>query len=324
MLVSSRGIQGFALCIILCTCSHHKVDGFSINGGRQVIKQCSSDKQRRIDIPSLSAVSADVSSSSQTSAVVDFYANLDSLYDQSSGIKCPFFRRRAADLIDNAAMIGQFLLIRHKSLPGISDLFLDNHLPEDMELSAPGCKPLGRHIKVHPDGTADKTRHLSITDITQRIHNDWIGGVAGIDKGYYITGKLDSTIYRDDCLFDGPDPDMPVRGLRKYLSAASHLFDPRESNAQLLSIMHHENSGDKGYGMIEVTWRLGGVIMLPWHPKVESWTGRTKYHLDDEGLIYLHEEEWDISVWQAFICTLYPNAKRWGIWEEERGAVVSN
>jgi len=316
MLVSSRVMKGFALCIILLCTYDKKVDGFSNYGGRQVINK-QSNKQRRIDIPTLSAVSADLSSSSSASAVVDFYANLDNLYDQSNGIKCPFFRRRAADLIDNAAMIAQFLLIRHKSLPGISDLFLDNP-PEEMELSAPGCKPLGRHIKVHPDGTADKTRNLSITDITQRIHNDWIGGVAGVDKGYYITGKLDSTIYRDDCLFDGPDPDMPVRGLRKYLSAASHLFDPRESDAQLLSIIHNENDGDKGYEMIEVTWRLGGVIMLPWHPKVEAWTGRTKYHLDEEGLIYLHEEEWDISVWKAFICTLYPNAKRWGIWEKER------
>ena len=280
---------------------------------------------------STSAINLDATSS-PAAAVLNFYANLDSLYDKSSLIKCPFFRRRAADLIDNAAMVVQFLLIRHKSLPGFSDLFLDNPpgdggvslIPSSINnntldvFSAPGCKPLGRHIKRHPDGTAQKTRHLSILDITQRIQNDWIGGVSGIDKGYYITGKLDSTIYRDDCLFTGPDPDMPVRGLRKYLSAAAHLFDPRESDAHLISIKTHEDGGEKGYGMIEVKWRLGGVIMLPWHPEVEAWTGTTQYHLDEEGLIYLHEEGWDISVWRAFVCTLYPEAKSWGIWKLER------
>mmetsp|Transcript_166 Transcript_166/g.222 ORF Transcript_166/g.222 Transcript_166/m.222 type:complete len:371 (+) Transcript_166:3-1115(+) len=300
--------------------------------------------RQRATVASLAAapttvVNLDVTASSSAAAVavIDFYANLDNLYDRSSTIKCPFFRRRAADLIDNAAMVAQFLLIRHKSLPGISDLFLDNDPTEDSSpspvdellsasvsetimnaFSAPGCKPLGRHIKRHPDGTARKTRGLPLSDIAQRIRADWTGGTAGEGKGYYITGKLDSTIYRDDCLFTGPDPDMPVRGLRKYLSAAAHLFDPRQSDATLLSMEFHENGGEKGYGMVEVNWRLGGVIQLPWHPTVEPWTGTTFYHLDEEGLIYLHEEGWDISVWRAFICTLFPEAKNWRIWDMER------
>lgn len=283
-------------------------------------------------------------------AVLKFYANLDNLYDKSIRIKCPFFRRRAADLIDNAATVGQFLLIRHKSLPFISDLFLDDLsstslyplsprpdvLEEDefmtvsktspnniMDLvsSPPGCKPLGAHIKRHPDGTSRKKRNLSVADVTNHIHNDWTGGIHGQDKGYYITGKLESTIYKDDCVFDGPDPDMPVRGLRKYLNAASHLFDPRQSNATLLSITSYENGGKEGYGIVEVTWRLGGVIQLPWHPFVEPWTGTTRYHLNEEGLIYLHEETWDISVWRAFLCTLIPEAKNWRIWNSEGKSV---
>ena len=87
MLVSSRVMKGFALCIILLCTHDKKVDGFSNYGGRQVMNK-QSNKQRRIDIPTLSAVSADLSSSSPASAVVDFYANLDNLYDQSNGIKC--------------------------------------------------------------------------------------------------------------------------------------------------------------------------------------------------------------------------------------------
>lgn len=277
--------------------------------------------RRRAPLVAPLSASSSSASSAASAAVIDFYDNLDQLYDRSSAIKCPFFRRRAADLIDDAAMVAQFLLIRHKSLPGVSDLFLDGDLqasavPEDVMsvFSAPGCKPLGRHIQRHSDGTARKTRDLPLSEVAQRIRSDWTGGAGGEGKGYYITGRLDSTVYRDDCLFTGPDPDMPVRGLRKYLSAAAHLFDPRESSATLLSMTFQEDGGGRGCGTVEVRWRLGGVIMLPWHPTVEPWTGTTTYHLDEEGLVYLHEEEWDISVWRAFICTLFPEAKDWRIW----------
>ena len=72
--------------------------------------------------------------------------------------------------------------------------------------------------------------------------------------------------------------------------------------------------------MVEVKWRLGGVIMLPWHPNVEPWTGWTKYHLDEEGLVFLHEEGWDISVWRGFMCTLFPQTRSWNGWKRD-GAV---
>ncbi|KAL3803770.1 hypothetical protein ACHAW5_004621 [Stephanodiscus triporus] len=278
------------------------------------------------------------------SVVVDFYDALDDLYDRSSSIKCPFFRRRAADLIDDAATVGRFLLVRHKSLPVVSDLLSpsydddgdggrgrgnggrgeidvdENEVVADALLPVPpGCKPLGRHIG--RDG-AGKARHATISDVARRIEYDWTSGPLGPTKGYYITGRLDSTMYRDDCLFTGPDPDMPVRGLRKYLGAASHLFDARRSDARLLSLAYDTNGGECGRGLIEARWRLGGTIMLPWRPTVEPWTGTTRYHLDDEGLIKLHEERWDISVWRAFVCTLIPSARTWRIWRDADGTAV--
>lgn len=143
---------------------------------------------------------------------------LDRWYDDSSSIKCPFFRRRVADAIDDCSMLLQFLIIRHKSLPFVSDLLLGGDgvdgrtaAREQQAFTAPGCKPLGRHIKRSADGSAQKTRGLSIGEVQERIRNDWLGGSSG-EVGYYITGRLDSTIYRDDCLFSGPDPDMPVKG----------------------------------------------------------------------------------------------------------------
>lgn len=252
------------------------------------------------------------------SAIEGLYSDLDALYNRSISIKCPFFRRRAADSIDNLAMLLQFLLIRHKSLPWVSDLLLDEEGPAPTAFPAPGCKAVGRHVKHNSDGTVHKARLLPLCEVAKMIRSDWVDGSAGPNRGYYITGKLDSAIYRDDCLFMGPDPDMPVRGLRKYLSAASQLFDQRQSSAEMLSIEHIEGGGKFGRGVVEVRWRLGGVLMLPGHPSVEPWTGWTRYHLDEgEGLVSLHEEGWDISVWRAFITTAFPGARDWPWWRIE-------
>ncbi len=203
-------------------------------------------------------------------------------------------------------MVLKFLIIRHKSIIG-------DDLLETLELlEVPGCKSIGVR---NPDGSIYKHKHLSIDEIRDVIEKDWS---TNNDRGYYITGRLSTEIYRDDCLFDGPDPDMPVRGLRKYLAAASHLFEAKNSFATLdrLSIEQNDkggspsgsgaNSGSGSGSVIVAHWTLGGVLMLPWRPEVKPWSGWTKYHLDEDGLIAHHEEGWDISVLEAFAGTMFP------------------
>ena len=217
-------------------------------------------------------------------------------------------RRRVADCLDGTVMFLQFLLIRHKSL-GLSDPTL---LDITSLFGAPGCKPTGRHIK-----TTQKCLHLPLSELESRILDDWNVGSSNHQqqqqgKGYYITGRLDTTIFRDDCLFTGPDPDMPVRGLRKYLSATAQLFDTKSSFAVLNDISIDESacgidSNDRG--VITVQWTLGGIINLPWHPIVEPWTGWTKYHIDEEGLIYWHEEGWDVEAWKIFMGIAFPSVR---------------
>lgn len=231
------------------------------------------------------------------------FNNLDNIYTNASkSIKCPFFRRRVADSIDNLAMVIKFLLVRHKSIL--------NDIPMDL-IEVPGCKAMGKR---NPDGSIFKYRNLPVDEILRVIEDDWC---IENNMGYYITGRLNSTIYRDDCLFDGPDPDMPVRGLRKYLAAASHLFEAKNSFAKLnkLQVVDHDK-GKYGHGVIVAHWQLGGVLMLPWRPKVKPWSGWTKYHFDEDGLIAFHEEGWDISVLEAFIGTMFPNIGD-KIWERE-------
>ena len=106
----------------------------------------------------------------------------------------------------------------------------------------------------------------------------------------------------------GPDPDMPLRGLRKYLNAASQLFDPRESTSELLSL-HVRDS------VVEARWRMQGRLRLPWRPALPVITGTTRYHTDVNGLICLHEETWDVSVFRAFLQTFWPEMSQ-HIWKD--------
>jgi Uncharacterized conserved protein (DUF2358) len=214
----------------------------------------------------------------------EMQSTLDSWYSRSLKLKCPFMKRRATDLIDGIATISRFVLARHKSLP----------LPEVPGIS---CISLG----------GMKYRGLPIGAVASMIEKDWRGKVSedgdirGNGKGYYITGKLTKEIYRDDCFFDGPDPDMPVLGLRKYVASTSQLFDHKVSRADMIDI-----SVDQTERVVTVSWRLEGILNLPWHPSLKPWTGRTSYYIDESGLIERHVESWDISVLDAFVSTLFP------------------
>ncbi|GKY93033.1 hypothetical protein MPSEU_000271600 [Mayamaea pseudoterrestris] len=214
------------------------------------------------------------------------YTRLETTYSQALEIKCPFFRRRASDVLDGAEMMLRFLLVRHKSLIAVPP-------PMAWRCTAAVCLP--------------KNIGISMEDARQVILNDW---KQSTNKGYYITGRLNTTIYRDDCFFDGPDPDMPVKGLRKYLNAASQLFDQAKSRAELLSLDIVETNDDENNSsnrrVIVAKWRMNGVLRLPWKPKLPNWTGTTTYYFDENGMIYKHQETWDMSVMQAFLRTLWP------------------
>mmetsp|Transcript_7406 Transcript_7406/g.8215 ORF Transcript_7406/g.8215 Transcript_7406/m.8215 type:complete len:442 (+) Transcript_7406:159-1484(+) len=282
---------------------------------------------------------------SSTLNPIEFWCttHMDVLYDKSLSMKCPFFRRRTTDLLDGIDMIMRFVVIRHKSLPLIGP--------------PPSCRSIAakhKNLNVHDlleiirvdwksTATATATANKGETTKTKKIINQPQQNNKNNHKGYYITGRLNTAIYRDDCLFDGPDPDMPVRGLRKYLNAASQLFDTKTSTAELLSLeiindndignRSNDNNKDNDEDIpvifkrtaiartkklttrkstktttttIVARWKLQGVLQLPWHPSLPVWTGKTVYHLDDEHMIYCHEEFWDISVLQAFTQTLWP------------------
>ncbi len=242
---------------------------------------------------------------------------LQQRYDEALRIKCPFFRRRASDVLDAMDMILQFLVVRHKSLPLYE---LSSRLQSSsIDVSGSGGNYIQHSSSIIPTTGTDKLYHLPVEDLLAIIIEDW---KVTNHKGYYVTGKLSTCIYHDDTLFDGPDPDMPVRGLYKYINAASQLFDTKHTYCELLSIeqVNAVNSNDESTAtttssrmqttpVIVAKWKMHGRLRLPWKPVVPEWTGTTRYHIHSQtGLIHQHVETWDISVLQAFVQTLFPRS----------------
>ena len=216
-------------------------------------------------------------------------SHLDAWYKHSQSTKCPFFRRRIGDMLDNLETIIKHTIIRS----------------ECWDLMGPpqAWRPAGSNYK------QSRLKYLGLTteQLKNYIMDDWKPSTG---KGYYVTGKVTTAVYRDDCFFGGPDPDMPIRGLRKYLGVAAHLFDSKTSRADLLDFEVLDNV------TLRANWQMQGILKLPWHPHLPVFRGVTTYHLDSHGLIERHEETWDLSVAQAFVATLFPKVAN-AIWKEK-------
>ena len=193
--------------------------------------------------------------------------DLEHALDRSRGIKCPFFRRRAGDALEAAVAVAQFVGARHKSL----------EVPLMPPASASGAKTPGLALSA--------VQELVAADISEHR--------------YYVTGRLSSAIYSDGCIFDSPDPDMPVRSLRRFADALHGLFDPALSTVELISIECESRD-------IVARWRLQGALKLPWRPTIKPFTGCTRYEMDEHGLIGYHTEAWSTTALDAFISTFLP------------------
>jgi len=205
-------------------------------------------------------------------------SNMDVWYRKSQTKKCPFLRRRFGDLLDIAEVLTKHLVIRKQCWPlmGVPQAY----------------RPVSRRLD-----SQVKYRGLSREELRKKLLQDW---KVASGKSYYVTGKLTKEIYRDDCLFLGDDPDMPIRGLRKYVGVAQHLFASEKSHSTLQSLEAVDDC-------IVARWTLNATLRLPWKPAMPQLLGQTTYHIDQDGLIEKHEESWNISAVAAFAATFFPN-----------------
>lgn len=205
-------------------------------------------------------------------------SSLNELNTRARTVKCPFWRRRFVDALDAMQhVLAWAIVVRHKSLS----------LP--ISLSVPNSS-----VPSLMDPTSDKALHLPLEQRLELIRSDFE------KRQYYITGRLSKNIYTDDCLFDGPDPDVPVVGLEKYTDAMAGLFERKLSRVDLLAIqITSENT-------IHAEWRLEGALNLPWKPPIKPYTGETVYTFDERGLVVTHVESWSLSAFEAFVSVLWP------------------
>lgn len=198
------------------------------------------------------------------------HARLEVAHARALSVPCPFWRRRFTDGVEALQQVVSFVWSRHKSLP--------------LGLARPSNAPAKR------DG-------LTLAELASVLETDF-----GVRRAY-VTGRLTRAVYAEDCFFDGPDPDMPVRGVRKYCLAVSGLFDAPSSACTLAGAP----LVDEAAGAIICHWRLSGRLHLPWRPAFKPYLGYTTYTVDPAtGLISTAVEAWSVHPAAAFLSVLAP------------------
>lgn len=202
--------------------------------------------------------------------------------EETRKVPCPFFRRRFEVSVEWMLAVANFVAARHKS-------FLDRPWLPGSEAS------LFEPLQLQAPRMGAKARHLPLAEVMDVVRSDFE------QRGYYVSGRLSQKVYADDCFFDGPDPDMPVRSLQRYSNALKGLFDPQLSAIELVEMQPCED----GRSFV-AHWRLSGALKLPWRPQIKPYAGATRYELNAEGLIASHTESWSVSVFDAFAATAFP------------------
>lgn len=244
------------------------------------------------------------------------------LSENASSLRCPFWRRRFADILDPCLdTLSWALITRHKSLP-LGDAVLSlardravtshhkNYNVESNEAASRGVDEVAS-LPTPELGTTGLDMRLDRNTTTTRCAGKLLGlsaeqrlAIVREDfekRQYYVTGRLSKTIYADHCVFDGPDPDVPVQGLTKYVDAASGLFYRPLSRVDLIRIGLMPDGES-----VRARWRLEGALNLPWRPKIKPYVGQTTYTFDENGLVTSHVETWSVSALDAFASTLLP------------------
>ncbi|GBG77154.1 hypothetical protein CBR_g23481 [Chara braunii] len=126
-----------------------------------------------------------------------------------------------------------------------------------------------------------KRTHLPLEEIKSIIEHDMKEG------RYLLTGDLTKDIYADDCRFE--DPTNVIVGVDRYAETVKQQFDPAESIFEFKSI------AVSGANTIDASWVLGGVMQLPWRPRMSPVNGVIRYTINNDGLVAVHTETWNAS-----------------------------
>lgn len=152
-----------------------------------------------------------------------------------------------------------------------------------------------------PMSTGTKTPGLSLADLASRLSHDLVDGSSG-KGGYFISGDISTDIFRDDCTFT--DPTNSVSSLSRYQNALNVLFDPSQSYVQLIEPLEVNEATRE----ITARIRSGGVLKLPWEPRISTFESIIKYKVDEDGLIMNQLQDWNKPASKALQETFTPSA----------------
>lgn len=135
----------------------------------------------------------------------------------------------------------------------------------------------------------------SLDESIERLVADYAGTVAD-PRPYFLTGKMDVSLYDPDCEF--ADPFVAFKGRDRFVANLENLAGGFITESSTRTLETNIERGDAGAGVpptyttkLLVKLRLG----LPWSP-VLAWPWGVKHVFDAEsGLIIEHIESWDVS-----------------------------
>jgi hypothetical protein len=143
-----------------------------------------------------------------------------------------------------------------------------------------------------------RSRCAARSTLTPLAVQEVIARDLAIGQYFVNSAGLTRAVFAEDCRFK--DPTTDVVGLGRYIAALDILFDPASSRVTLLSC------AATGPRQVTAAWTLEGYLKFPWHPYVPRFNGTAVYTLNEQGLIAVQEESWDINPWDAFIETITP------------------
>jgi Uncharacterized conserved protein (DUF2358) len=132
------------------------------------------------------------------------------------------------------------------------------------------------------------------------------GVVGDFRNGYLFSGKIDTEIYDEQCVFT--DPTLSFKGLSTFERNIKAIKPALDFFVGDSMVVLYDCKIDLEVKEIKALWRMSGDIKLPWKPRIEL-TGNTvlSYDADKGGRIVDYYERWDLPAATALLQLLQPS-----------------
>lgn len=147
---------------------------------------------------------------------------------------------------------------------------------------------------------------------------------ADFEQGYLFSGKIDSEIYSEECLFT--DPTLSFRGLSTFERNIAAISPVLEKFIGDTTVILYSLQQDDSNTQVKAKWRMSGEIkLLPWNPRIEL-RGNTRYTYDpveNNGRIVDYYECWELDAGKALAQLLVAGPKRHSVKKVDVKSAIS-